>query len=366
MKRSFKEDLRAVTVSLLLILVCAAVIRFPAETAAAVRRSSANCLNMIIPSLFAMMVLSRLLISSGLYRNIGRPFSLVARYVFRIPEELFPIFIISMAAGYPVGAALLSEACDSGASRDDAADMLCWCFGAGPAFIFGTVGAGIFGSVRCGGAVFVSCIAANILLGIFMGIGKPVPPRSEKPAPPVFTAEMLNSAVTGGGCAMLKMCAAVLFMSALLAVPDALGLSAAAASFIGKMLGKDPRSVYVILRSAAEITNITFLDGHTPEYLPAAAAAVSFGGISVFMQIKAVCGGRFSVLKLAAARLSAALISGISCELLCSALYTETTVAAAAHYVRRIRHNPPLASIFLLIMTILLLSQKRVVKSEKV
>ena len=347
--------------------VCAAFMIFPADTAAAVKISLTNCLNIIIPSLFAMTVLSRILILSGLYRIIGKPFGLISRYIFRIPEELFPIFLISQAAGYPVGAALLAEGVKNGdIPRERAEDMLGWCFGAGPAFIMGTVGAGVFGDARCGGIIFLSCLAANILIGAASGLERPVPAKSEKYPRPSFTADMINSSVTGGGEAVLKMCAAVLFMSALLSIPESLGLSAPAAGYAAGLLGKDPREVYVLIRSAAEITNITFLRGDAAELLPAAAALISFGGLSVFMQISAVCEGYLSAAKIIPERIAAAVISHFVCELLCVKFCTETAVFTIAAEHNVIRHNPPISSVFLLIMTILLLSQKKVVKPGKV
>ena len=359
--------MKAVLLSAGAAALCAAFTAFPEETAAAVRKSAVNCLNVLIPSLFAMLVLSRMLISSGIYRVIGRPFGLISRYVFRIPEKLFPIFLISITAGYPVGAALLSEACENGdISEADAAGMICWCFGAGSAFIFGTVGSGVFGDPRCGTAIFISCAAANILLGIISGIGRPVPPKSETFPAPRLDLEMISASVTDGGAAMLKMCAAVMFMSALLSIPETLGITVSAASKLGRLSGNDPYDLYILIKSFFEVTNLTYLKSGSRELLPAAAAAVSFGGISVFMQTAAAGSVRPLFLKFVFMRCVSAVTAAAVCDMLFGVIYSETAVSAMYIPQYTVRHNSPISSVFLLIMTILLLSQKNIVKSRKV
>lgn len=348
----------------LLILTMLTLVMRPAQVTAAVRKSLYNCINAVIPSLFAMMALSQLMISSGAYRLLGRPFGIAARYLFRIPEDMLSVFFISVTAGYPIGASLTAQAYrDNALTREQAEDMLCWCFGAGPAFIFGTVGMGVFGSMRCGAVLFISCIAADILTGIVTALGRPVPPKCGKGCDIRFSADMPEKAVVSAGKAMFGMCTVILIVSALLAIPCESAAAAHIADAVGKLLGTDPYDMIVLMRSAAEISNISFLTGDE-RMLPAAAAALSFGGISVLMQVRSVCGG-LRIGRMAVMRIFAAGSAYIICYLLNNIMTDAKTAAVNAGNDISIRHNPPILSVFLLIMTIFLLSQKRVEKSER-
>lgn len=363
MTRSDKFKSYAAAVMLFLAVLIFTV--FPKQTAEAVSLSVNNCLNVIIPSLFAMTVLSGMLVKSGIYRITGRPFSLPARYIFRVSPDIMTIFLIGCTAGYPVGAALITAAREQDAiTEDEAEDLLCWCFGAGPAFIYGAVGAGVFGSTAAGNTIFISCIAANIIIGIIMSFGKKLPPKSSRKHEISFSAQMFCKCVAEGGKSILKMCAVIIFMSAVLSVPDTLGITAKLSAVIGKALHSDPAIVYSVLRSAAEVSNIAYMNAPDFEYIPIAAAVISFGGISVFMQISSVCGGVVRIRKMIFARLGGAVISYAVCDFLYVHFYREQAVAAMAQ-VKEISHNSPIPTIFLLIMTILLLFQKKVVKTKK-
>lgn len=338
---------------------------FSSQTAAAVRLSVNNCLNVIVPSLFAMTVLSGMLIKSGIYKIAGKPFSLPARYIFRISPDMMTVFLISSFAGYPVGATLIAAAREQEAIDEEEGEyLLCWCFGAGPAFIYGAVGSGVFGSTAAGNMIFISCIAANIIIGIVLSVGRKIPKRDTEKAEVCFSSRLFCECVAEGGKSILKMCGIIIFMSALLCVPDTLGITAKISSAVGKAVGADPGVIYTILRSAAEISNIAYIKADSADLLPVAAAVISFGGISVFMQISSVCGKYVRIGKMIAARCAAAVISYFVCELLYVRLYREEAVSVMAE-VKKISYNSPIPTFFLLIMTILLLFQKKVVKTKK-
>lgn len=117
------------------------------------------------------------------------------------------------------------------------------------------------------------------------------------------------------------------------------------------------------MRSLAEITNLTREHFGGVSYLPLASALVSFGGLSVFMQIKSVC-GELKTGKMMLARAAAAIMSYFICGKLFGVMYSEACVSVMAHS-ETVRHNNPISTVFLLIMTILLLSEKSVSKLKK-
>ena len=96
-------------IAILIIFFAVGLIKYSKEVSSAVILSIESCLKIIIPSLFAFMVLSNLIVKSNIYILISKPFSLISRYLFRIPPELFSIFLLSNIGGYPIGAKLLTE-----------------------------------------------------------------------------------------------------------------------------------------------------------------------------------------------------------------------------------------------------------------
>ena len=96
------------------------------------------CLKTVIPSLFPFFLLSILLTSSFMGRNLSflRP---IGR-LFRIPTGAESILISAFLGGYPVGAQSIAEAYkQKQLDRQDAQRMLAFCNNAGPAFLFGMV-----------------------------------------------------------------------------------------------------------------------------------------------------------------------------------------------------------------------------------
>lgn len=349
-----------------LILMTVMFAAFPSSTADAVRTAAGNCLNIIIPSLFAMTVLSDMLIKSGLYARCGRLSELIAKYIFRIPPHMMNVFLVSSVCGYPIGASLISAAEKDGSiGREEAEKLLCMCFGAGPAFIYGAVAKGVFGSAAAGHLIFISAVLSNILIGLFFAAGKKIPDCTKTDTPIKFSPQLFCECVAEGGKKILKMCGIIIFVSAILAIPETLGITAALSSALGKVFSCDPYYVSVFLRSAADVTNIACMKTDSTDFLPFAAALISFGGISVFMQIKSLCGNRLKTGRLIIARIYAAISSYFICDILYSILHKKIAVSAMKQ-LTEIRHNSPIPSLFLLIMTILLLSQKTIVKSKKI
>ena len=91
------------------------------------------CLYTVLPSLFGMMVVSNLVVSSKIFTKLLSPFSAVTRYLFKLPAKLTSVLLISFIGGYPVGAKIID-----GLYRDGAIDlktaerMLSFCVNAGP------------------------------------------------------------------------------------------------------------------------------------------------------------------------------------------------------------------------------------------
>ena len=278
----------------------------PKTASQAASEAISACLEIIVPSLFAFSAAALFLQKSGLYRVVRKPFSLALSKILRMDEELCGIFLLANIGGYPVGISLLGAlVSENRLSEKDAARLMCCCFGSGPSFIIGIVGAGVFGSAAVGGVIFAACFLASLLAAVF------VRTRGEfslKPAPQALSvnSSVFASSVTSAARAMFSVCVMVVIFSVIAAALREIGLNALFEQLFA-ILGAGENSGR-IFPALLEITRIKELSP-TANAAAVCAALLSFGGVCVFLQIKALA-GKIPLTRFLASRIFTAAISG--------------------------------------------------------
>lgn len=328
-----------------------------------------NCLTVIIPSLFALTVMSKLLISTDIYRLASAPLSPLSRYVFRIPPEWLAVLLISQIAGYPIGAALIGNMYSKGQiSRSDGEYLLCFCIAPGPAFIYAVSSAVCPSCGEVSRAVFISVSGVNILGAALFGLWRKIPESSSVKVSPKLTAQTFISSVEEGSKAMIMICAVIVFAGAALGCMEKIGLFSLIEGLLSKAFPLEGTNLKPLVRAFFEISNLTAIkSSDSLKLLPAAAMLLSFGGICVHMQISALCGG-LDPAKAFAARIPCSAAAYFLCRILLPKFYVLEASAVSAGFGNgdvqvHNRQYTPILSVFLLIMTILIISQKRVVKT---
>lgn len=347
-----KEKMRYSDFFLLALCIAAGIslVLFSGEIGNAVSGSVQSCLTVIIPSLFAFMVFSSLVVKSGIYRIVPTPVSFIARYIFRLPDELFPIFILSQVGGYPVGAKLLHEMQSEGRiSKHEAENMMMYCYAGGPAFIIGVLSCTY--SPRAAATVYASTVIANLIIALVSALKRDIPPKNKYPEKAVISAETLVSSVYSGASSLFTVCIMIIAFSCISAI---LGASGA----LSQLTSEWENIVYTTL----EISNVAHLSKSCT--LPVLAALFSFGGVCVIVQIIAIIKGHFSILRFILSRIPAAVISYFTAYFSIM-LFPEEVIMTAKVNVG-IRSISPLPSLILIIMTILLLCKKTVAKSKTI
>lgn len=358
-----KKQILSAALCILAVLLVWAGQNAAAETTAAVKL----CLNVMIPSLYAFTIISKLIISSDAYRLFAKPFGLFTRYILRMPEEFFPVFIISQFAGYPIGASLISGMYSSGRiSRQEAEKMLCFCIGAGPAYIMAVAGAAAPLCPKAWAALFLSTAGANLLLVLITAPFRPLPKKSSNEYTVTLDAHSFTEAVISGAKSMTLICGSIILAAAFMGILSKAKLLPLITKAAAAFFKCEPITAYPFVRSFFEISNLTSVIGDSYTVLPAAAAMLSFGGLCVHLQIKSVCGS-LSVVPLLIARIPSAVLAFFLCRKILPNFYTVTAISVSAPIGESISvsNNQPILSIILLIMTILILSQKNVVKTKK-
>ncbi|MBQ7783837.1 MAG: hypothetical protein IJ368_07695 [Oscillospiraceae bacterium] len=337
------------------------------ETAAETARAVTLCLTVMIPSLYAFTVVSKLLISTDTYKLLGKPFSLFTRYVMRMPSEFFPIFVISQLAGYPIGAALINELrSQDKISSQAASDMLCFCISPGPAYIMTASLAAAPDCPQIWTAVFLSLTGANLAGVLITSFFREIPPPSESKCNIKFNADIFTSSVKSGAESMMMICSMIVFMAAVLGIFGKYGILRLITQAVTAVCGMEAVEIYPFVRSFFEISSITSVIGDATVTIPITTAMLSFGGLCVHLQITAVCKD-FSPVKGLLMRVPAAVLSCFICSQLIPEMYTVSIISANADISNDpifAVNNPPILSIILLIMTILILSQKTIEKKR--
>lgn len=322
----------------------------PAAASEAVRGAVSDCLESVVPSLFAFTVLAVYLQKSGLYRIALRPLAFPLSKLLRMDEELCCVFLLANVGGYPVGVKLLSELVRAGRlSNDDAGRMLCCCFGSGPAFVVGIAGLNVFKSAAAGLCLFGACFGSSLLMAAV------VRARGEiKLAPSAnggrldLTAGSFVGSVIGAARVMFTVCAMITAFSAITALLKTLGVYSAAEKLFGNA---------AVFPTLMEVTRIRYVSA--VEYaLPLCAALLSFGGVCVIMQIAALSDG-IPLRKFIASRaLAAALAALIAMPFSRLFLAAGTEVFAPSATVAAFNSSAPLSLCVLAMCAILLGGEK--------
>lgn len=201
-----------------LILAALGLLLFPQVTVQAAARGLSVCAQAILPSLFPFFAVTNLWISLGYAGRLSRAAAGIMEPVFHLPGEAASALVLGCIGGYPVGAQVTARLYEQDlVDRETAAQMLFFCSNAGPAFIFGVVGAGIFQSVTIGAFLYGIHLVSALLLGFLFRPRQRPPHRAvsadQAISVPFFTA--FTSSIRQAGETALQVCIFVLFFSIL-------------------------------------------------------------------------------------------------------------------------------------------------------
>ncbi len=338
-----------------------------ATAAGAVYDSVLRCLNVVIPSLFAMMSVSSLIVRSGALTVIPRWCVRISRSIFGMEGNIFPIFTFGMFAGYPVGVKMLCDEYSAGRLSKKRAELLAGlCFGAGPAFTFGCISHQLYSSDNAGKVILISNISANFILALIMSFflrkncGENCKSRKFR-----LSSDMLTDSVVRSGRAMGDICIMIAAFSVVNAVLVRIGAEAAVGELLAKLTCLDRRSGEAVVAAFLDITNVSALPCGDWLLLPYISALVSFGGVCVMFQLSAITSGRISLRPLILMRIAAAVISFRICRLLLPYFMEYETVEVSAVKVSGNSGGSPVSSVMLVLMTVMLMCEMNRKSSKK-
>ena len=326
----------------------------------AVYESVQRCINVVIPSLFAMIAVSSVMVRSGAGGIAPGITGKLSRFLLGLDEREFRIFILGMFAGYPVGVKMLCDEYALGRISRRRAELLSGiCFGAGPAFIFGCISRQLFSDKRAGQLILASTVAANIIIAFIMSF--PLRRAAAKQTPSrrrvSISADMLTDCVLRSGRTMADICIMIAGFSVFTVFLVRTGAMAAAGELLGKLPCLGRSSGEALAAALIDITNIASIP-RGGLLLPYVSAAVSFGGLCVFFQLAVLTSGKLSMKPFIIMRISAALLSyGVCRILLPFFIGSEAAAVSAAAGTVRYSTGTAVPSVMLIIMTVLLMRE---------
>ncbi|MCH5200607.1 MAG: hypothetical protein J1F60_06565 [Oscillospiraceae bacterium] len=336
--------------ALLTAMICVLLITDSKQIIETAQKSVTVCLSVIIPSLFAFMVLSQIMISCGIADILFFPLYKISSFWFKGSRRQFSVFLLSLIGGYPVGIRLLRELTAYNKNYTAIAEkMLCYCYCGSPAFIIQIVGLSVFGSTSVGLVVYISNAAACLIIAVVINLFSKKSNIDEiKPSSVKISLEIVTSSIEKTVKALGVICGTILAFNILLELIDCIGLMD-----IMKELG-----IEKIFAASFEISNLSLFQGNNYDLLPFFAGITSFGGLCIIMQTAALSGGLIPLKKFILSRIPAALLSGVICKGLMTASGMALESYSPAPFTPVWSSVDPLCSICIIIMTYILVRSK--------
>lgn len=343
-----KNKLSAILITLTAALVCILLIMDSEGMITAVQKTVIVCLDVIIPSLFAFMVFSQLLVASGAAEFLFYPFYKISRFWFKGGCREFAIFMLSLIGGYPVGVKLLKEQIAYNKNYTEIAEkMLCFCYCGSPTFIIQIAGLSLLGSSKAGFMVYISnvlaCLTLAVILNLFSKKG-PVTQNKSLTRAKISISDVIGS-INGTVKSLGVICGAILAFNVLLELADYSGILN-----MLQEIGMDK-----IFRAALEISNLSLFRGSGYGMMPLFAAVTSLGGFCIILQTAALSEGKIKLKKFMLCRIPACLLSSVYCYLLNVIFPISLETEAAALPVPVLSSINPICSVCLIFMTFILL-----------
>ncbi len=261
--------------TIMVVATAVTVLLFSAEIRQGVIRGLSLSAYSVIPSLFIFTAISLFIIKSGAGQVLGKLISPITRPLLGLDADQSSVFLISMVAGYPVGAKLLNSLyLDGKISRGKALKILTFSVNAGPAFIIVTVGESFLNSRSDGYRLLVYHLLSTFILAVAVRFLPDQPFFKNRKTKKQTLSKREGSALSD-----------IFVLSVLEAGKTMLNVTIFVVFFAGLTSGLSTFNINYI-KNVKPLFEVTIgLSNITRSQLPFAAFLLGFGGISVIFQV---------------------------------------------------------------------------------
>ena len=258
------------------------------QASEAARKGIVLCGRTLLPAVFPFLVLNGMLLRLGFPEWIGRKIGKPLGWLFGIHPDCVAAILVGLCSGFPAGAAVAHRICqrEPGLDRDRRRTVLLSSLAA-PGFLIAGVGEGMFHDPYLGLLLYLFQIVAAFSIGLFDVLLFGRPPSSVPLTSPTLGERRLFSALAASlkesADAMVGICGAVIFFSALSGMLGLLPLSA-------PLLCLGVCLLEITAGTSLAATLLPF-----PQAFVLVAAAIGWSGISVHAQTVMVTEGELKV-----------------------------------------------------------------------
>lgn len=221
-KKAEHPRLGSICLSLLLFFSLALMLRRADVAAKCMREGLSLCARAVVPSLFPFMVLSEILVASGVGEWLSLPLERPLGKLLGLPRAGCCAVFLGLLCGFPIGARCAILAYEKGALEREECERALACSSIpSSAFLISTVGTALWGSTQFGLLLYITAVFSALLSGILLYVlQKPQKRAKEKRAfsPPTkihFEAGMFPTAIKNATLNTLLICAYVVFFCTL-------------------------------------------------------------------------------------------------------------------------------------------------------
>lgn len=266
-----------------LAFLAGAVIIFPERYVSCCFRGFALWAECVLPSLFPFMVITLILIKTGLAERAALPLKRITG-IFGLPPAAAVCLVMSLCSGYPAGAKALSEFYANGClTAKDCKKLAPLCSTSGPLFIIGSVGVKMLNDKAAGWKILLAHCAAVIVTGLIVALFLRSGEKSDYRRAPAdknvlyesFYGAVISVAVAGGFIAFFAVAVQVTADFRLL-LPVELLLR----------LFTDANTAAAVCNGIIEVTCgcRALAENGAALALPFAGFLITFGGLSIILQ----------------------------------------------------------------------------------
>ena len=272
------------------------------------------CIEILVPSLFPLMFLSKFIVISSLLDFFKKPMNLITKLLFYLPGTAAPTILLSLIGGYPIGALGVKALYDRKEINSEQLNrMMFFNINAGPGFIINVIGFSLLKKPFLGVIVLVGQIFISLFIGVICGIyarltNKLMYYKVNNKREEILFSQAFIETTSQISYTLINMCALIIIFSYLIAIIKEWRVLEAV-EFISSHFKIEPNNILFLLISSLEITCGCSLITNKLIPLPIIALALGYGGICTHFQVLDILkNNKFNYLKFTLFRL----INGIS------------------------------------------------------
>lgn len=268
-----KNGLCSVINVFILLLIFIISIKYSPKINLYVKNGLSLCFEAIIGSVFPFMIITDVISELNSFDRMEKTKKIFEK-IFRINAQAMPAFLLGILCGFPVGAKMAVNLLRKGViTKEECERLIGFSCNMGPAFIISGVGVALCKSVKAGIILYASATLSSIISGFLIAIGKSASKSRMQKRKSIFS---LTDSIKSATVSTVSICGFIVFFSAVCGVLH----SVIKNDFFYSL----SVSFFEVSNAAKYISALSFI----PEIqkLSLISFAVSFSGLSIFMQAK--------------------------------------------------------------------------------